>query len=60
MTDKIKEQIMAVRASGKTNMCDCNAVQVVANEMQFYELVIYIEEHRKDYFHFILTGNTMA
>lgn len=32
MTDKIKKQIMAVRALGKTNMCDCNAVQVVANE----------------------------
>ena len=47
---------MAVRASGKTNMCDCNTVQVVANEMQFFELVIYIEEHREAYFHFILTG----
>jgi len=47
---------MEVRASGKANMCDCNAVQVVANDMQFYELVIYIEEHREAYFHFILTG----
>lgn len=56
MTDKIREQIMEVRASGKANMCDCNAVQVVANDMQFYELVIYIEEHREAYFHFILTG----
>ena len=60
MTDKIREQIMEVRASGKANMCDCNAVQVVANEMQFYELVIYIEEHREAYFHFILTGEITA
>ena len=51
---------MEVRASGKANMCDCNAVQVVANEMQFYELVIYIEEHREAYFHFILTGEITA
>ncbi len=56
MTDKIRDQIMEVRASGKANMCDCNAVQVVANEMKFYELVIYIEEHRSEYFNFILTG----
>lgn len=47
---------MAVRVSGKANMCDCNAVQVIANEMRFYELVAYIEEHREAYFHFILTG----
>ena len=60
LTYKIREQIMEVRASGKANMCDCNAVQVVANEMQFYELVIYIEEHRESYFHFILTGETTA
>lgn len=56
MTDKIREQIMEVRASGRANMCDCNAVQVIANEMGFYELVIYIEEHRESYFHFIVTG----
>lgn len=47
---------MEVRASGRANMCDCNAVQVIANEMGFYELVIYIEEHRESYFHFIVTG----
>ena len=57
MTDKIREQIMEVLASGKANMCDCNAAQVAANDMQFYELVIYTEEHREAYFHFILTGD---
>ena len=56
MSEKIKEQILEVRASGKVNMCDCNAVQIEANDMHFYELVIYIEEHREAYFHFILTG----
>lgn len=60
MTAKIREQIMEVRSSGKANMCDCNAVQVAANEMQFHELVIYIEEHREAYFHFILTGEIKA
>lgn len=56
MTEKIREQIMAVRKTGRTNMFDTNMVQVIANEMKFYELVIFIEEHREKYADFILTG----
>ena len=56
MTDKIRKQIMAVRDSGRTNMLDTNMVQIIANEMNFFELVIFIEEHRKEYVHFIFTG----
>ena len=56
MSEKIKEQILDVRATGLTNMFDVNAVQRIANDMRFYELVIFIEEHRKEYVHFILTG----
>lgn len=56
MTEKIKEQILAIRATGRTNMFDSNMVQVIANEMRFYELVIFIEEHRDDYAKFILKG----
>ena len=41
---KIKEQILAVRDTGLTNMFDTSAVQVIANEMGFYELVIFLEE----------------
>ena len=56
MTDKIKEQILAIRDSGRTNMFDVPMVQYLANEQGFYELVIYLEEHRKEYVHFIFTG----
>ena len=56
MTDKVREQILAVRATGRTNMFDTNAVQVIADEMHFYDLVVFIEEHRDKYAHFILTG----
>lgn len=56
MTEKIREQILAVRATGRTNMFDINRVQIIANEMKFYELVIFIEEHKGDYAKFILTG----
>ena len=37
-------------------MFDTNMVQVIADEMKFYELVIFIEEHKGDYAKFILTG----
>ncbi len=53
----LKEQIIAVRDSGKTNMLDSRTVQYIANEMNFYELVIFIEEHRDRYSKFILTGD---
>lgn len=56
MTEKIKEQILAVRNTGKTNMFDIHAVQRIANDMRFYELVIYLEEHASEYARFILTG----
>ena len=36
MTDKVREQILAVRATGRTNMFDTNAVQVIADEMHFW------------------------
>lgn len=56
MTDKVRDQILAVRATGRTNMFDLNMVQNIANEMNFYELVIFIEEDRDAYVRFILTG----
>lgn len=56
VSDTVKEQILAVRATGRTNMFDTPMVQVIANEMGFYELVIFIEEHQDAYAQFILTG----
>ena len=57
MTYKIKEQILAIRDSGVTNMLDVNHVQVEANARGFYGLVVFIEEHRKEYVHFIFYGD---
>ena len=37
MNDTIRKQIMAVRATGETNMLDTRMVQVIANRMGFYE-----------------------
>ena len=58
MDDKVKEQILKVRDTGLTNMFDTRTVQKIANDMNFYELVIYLEEHKKEYSRFILTGET--
>ena len=54
--DLLPEQIMAVRDTGETNMLDARAVQRIANRERFYELVVYLEEHRQEYANFILTG----
>ena len=56
MTDKVRKQILAIRETGLTNMFDVVAVQRIANDMCFYELVVYLEENCKEYAHFILTG----
>lgn len=56
MTETIRKQILAIRATGETNMLNLNAVQTVANREGFCELVIYLEDHRKEYANFILTG----
>ena len=57
MTDKIKEQILSIRDTGLTNMFDVNAVQRIADEMEFYELVIFLEEEKTKYVKFILNGD---
>jgi len=56
MNNKLKLQILQIRKSGLTNMFDTIIVQRIANEMHFYDLVVFIEEHRKEYIQFILTG----
>lgn len=56
MTDKVRKQVLAIRDTGLTNMFDVVAVQRIANDMGFYELVVYLEEKRKEYVNFILTG----
>ena len=41
ITEKIKEQIFAVRDSNAANMCDMAAVQREAFDRGFYELVLF-------------------
>jgi hypothetical protein len=56
MTETIREQILAIRDTGLTNMFDLPVVQRLAYERDFFELVTFLEDHRSEYVRFILTG----
>lgn len=58
MDEKVKEQIFAIRDTGLANMLDLPYVQRLAFDRNYYELVNYIEENKKDYWNFIMTGKT--
>ena len=56
MTEKVKEQTLAIRETGLTNMFDVKMVQRLAFDRDYYDLVIFLEEKPKEYVHFIITG----
>lgn len=56
MDERVKEQILAIRNTGLTNMFDIPMVQKIAFDMEFWELVLFIEDNRDSYVRFILTG----
>ena len=58
MTDRIREQIMAIRDFGGVNMLSLHEVQREAFERGFYDLIIFIEENRNAYVQFILYGDS--
>lgn len=58
MDEIIKKQILIVRDTGKTNMFDVKAVQLIADELGLFELVYFLEEKQNQnlYVTFILYG----
>ncbi len=58
MNKTIKKQIENIRKSGETNMLDVNMVQWIANREHYYELVVYLEDHRKEYAEYLFTGKS--
>lgn len=56
MTDKIKEQILAIRDTGETNMFDVRKVQEIALREGYNELLVYLADNVGVYSRFILTG----
>lgn len=56
MPPAVKDQILAVRDTGLTNMFDMTAVQRIAYDMNFYDLICWLEDHKKEYSRFIMFG----
>lgn len=62
MNEKVREQILAIRDTGLTNMFDVQMVQKLALDRGYYDLVNYLElvrilkDTREEYVNFILTG----
>ncbi|MBK8154727.1 MAG: DUF5049 domain-containing protein [Streptococcus sp.] len=56
MTDKIKQQILAIRDTGETNMLDVGKVQEIALREGYDELFLYLADNIGAYSRFILTG----
>ena len=58
ITDDIKEQILEVRDTGRTNMFMFSSVQRIAYEMELFDLALFLEdrENRKAYVEFIMNG----
>ena len=54
ITDKLREQILDIRDSGKYSMFDIYGVQREAYYNDYFELVLFIDEHKKEYLEFIL------
>ena len=57
MDETVKKQILEIRDTGLTNMLDIPMVQRLAFDRNYYELVLFLEDHRKEYTHFILNGD---
>ena len=57
MNETIRNQILAIRDMGLTHMFDVHMVQRLAYERNYFELVNFLEEHRKEYVQFILYGD---
>ena len=48
--DAILEQLEEVRQDGRTNMLDRKAVQIIADDLECHELVVWLEDiTRADY-----------
>lgn len=56
MTEEIKNQILAIRQTGATNMFDIIKVKEIAELLDFNELAEFLPENKAEYVNFILHG----
>lgn len=56
ISDKLADQINVVKDSRVINMFDMNGVQREAQRRGYYDLVLLVSGHPRQYVDFILTG----
>lgn len=56
MHEKARQQILAIRKTGETNMFDVPMVRRIAGREGYAELLAYLAEHTPEYTKFILYG----
>ena len=54
--DKVVFQILQIKSEGRFNMFAVVDIQREAYINNFFELVVFLEEHKTQYVNFILTG----
>lgn len=59
ITKKIREQILIVRKTGRTNMFDIPSVMRVADELELFDLVSFltVSTNQREYCDFIVHGD---
>ena len=55
--ETLKQQILDIRDSGKTNMFDRRTVQRLAGDLGYFELACFVKDRPKKYADFIMSGN---
>lgn len=56
MNEIIRKQILTIRKSGITNMFDVSKVAEISDDLGFVGLTEYLENNRRQYVQFILSG----
>lgn len=56
MDENVKKQIIAIRATGATNMFDIRGIMEIAKQLGFDELLEFLSENKARYVSFIIEG----
>lgn len=56
LVETIRSEILTIRGTGATNMFDVHTVRKIAEELNYVELVKYIDTNKDGYFDSIFTG----
>lgn len=56
MDENVKKQIIAIRATGTTNMFDIRGMMEIAKQLGFDELLEFLPENKARYVSFIIEG----